>query len=235
MRRGAVIAFVGSEATGKSTIIAEMTGRLERDHRVSRIHVGKPPATVLTFVPHLLLPSLRALFPDQRSTRLRSDSSAEGDREHRAVPLMFVVRSAMLGYERRAVLRRAFRQARGGSVVLCDRFPTPNGPDGPQLEEVTVSGGLARWLQRVEGRCYRGIPAPAAVVRLTAPLAVTLARNASRDKVEPEDYVRRRHAASAAMRFDGMDVYAVDTDRPLSETMGDVEGVIRAAIGERAP
>ena len=232
MERGGVIAFVGSEATGKSTIIAEMERRLRDDHRVWQIHVGKPPATVLTAIPHLLLPTLRAVFPGKRSTRLRADSGAPRDLGTRSVPLMFAVRSAMLGYERRAVLLRAARRARDGSIVLCDRFPTPDGPDGPQLQDATVSGALARWLQRLEGRCYRSIPPPAAVVRLTAPLEVTLARNASREKVEPEDYVRRRYAASQALRFDGLNVCSVDTDRSISEAMDDVEAVIRRAVGE---
>ena len=232
MERGAVIAFVGSEATGKSTIIAEMERRLHDDHLVWQIHVGKPPATLLTSIPHVLLPTLRAVFPGQRSTRLRADSGASGDHDTRSVPLMFAVRSAMLAYERRSVLRRAARRARDGSIVLCDRFPTPNGPDGPQLQDALVTGPLARWLQRVEGRCYRSIPPPAAVVRLTAPLEVTLARNASREKVEPEDYVRRRYAASQALRFDGLNVCSVDTDRSISEAMDDVEAVIRRAVGE---
>ena len=69
-------------------------------------------------------------------------------------------------------------------------------------------------------------------MRLTAPLEVTLARNASREKVEPEDYVRRRYAASQALRFDGLNVCSVDTDRSISEAMDDVEAVIRRAVGE---
>ena len=67
---GGVIAFVGSEATGKSTIIDRMHRWLGENFTVRRIHAGKPPATALTYVPYVMLPWLRRVFPEQRSTRV---------------------------------------------------------------------------------------------------------------------------------------------------------------------
>jgi thymidylate kinase len=145
-------------------------------------------------------------------------------------PLLFGVRSVMLAYERRALISRAMRSG-GGTVVLSDRYPsdTSGAPDGPQLAHLPMPSGrfsVRRVLARLEGRLYRDIPAPDLVFHLTAPLEVTLARNAARDKREPEDYVRFRHALSSRLRFDGAPVFPIDTDRDLALVVQEIEGVI---------
>jgi thymidylate kinase len=229
-----LIAFVGSEASGKSTIIAEMGRRLAATGRpVVRIHAGKPPSTALTFVPHVLLPAFRRVFPGQRTTRVEAHDRGSSPGP---VPPLFAVRSVMLAYERRALLARASRASARGAIVLCDRFPSSrNGaPDGPQLGGLAGGGGVRGRLATTEARCYAGIAPPDLVVHLTAPLEVTLARNASREKREPEDYVRRRHSATWNLEFDGARVERIDTDRPLDETAHDVETAIRDAMGAGA-
>ena len=100
---GGVIAFVGSEATGKSTIIDRMHRWLGENFTVRRIHAGKPPATALTYVPHVMLPWLRRVFPEQRSTRVERRTRVPELAPGRTYPLMFGIRSVMLAYERRAL------------------------------------------------------------------------------------------------------------------------------------
>lgn len=224
---GGVIAFVGSEATGKSTIIELVQGWLGENYTVRRIHAGKPPATSLTYVPHSLLPTLRALFPDQRSTRVERQYH-DVDRSGGAYPVMFGVRSVMLAYERRALLTQAFARSADGTIVLSDRYPSSRSgaPDGPQLTHLSANDGLRRWLTATESRLYEQIPAPDLVIHLTAPLEVTLARNAAREKTEPEDYVRFRHSLSSNLEFDGVPVRRVSTDRPIEEVVREVKEAI---------
>ncbi len=228
--RATLIAFVGSEATGKSTILNEVEGWLGRTQPVRRIHAGKPPSTPITFVPHVLLPAIRRLFPEQRTLRVEERNEDVDGSTRKTYPLLFGVRSVMLAYERRALISRAVRAGRG-SVVLSDRYPsdTSGAPDGPQLAHLPMPAGrfsLRRVLARMEGRLYRDIPAPDLVFHLSAPLEVTLARNAARDKREPEDYVRFRHELSTRLRFDGAPVYPIDTDRTLELVLQEIEGVI---------
>ena len=228
--RSRLIAFVGSEATGKSTILNEVEGWLGRSHRVRRVHAGKPPSTPLTFLPHVLLPALRAVFPEQRTLRVEERYEDDDRATERTYPLLFGVRSVMLAYERRALLTRA---ARSGTetVVLSDRYPSEasGAPDGPQLAHLPMPPGrfsVRRALARIEGRLYHDIPVPDMVFHLSAPLEVTLARNAARDKQEPEDYVRFRHALSSRLRFDGAPVHAIDTDRDLEQVVREIEEMI---------
>ncbi len=228
--RATLIAFVGSEATGKSTILNEVEGWLGRSQRVRRVHAGKPPSTPITFVPHVLLPAIRRLFPKQRTLRVEERNEDGDGSTRKTYPLLFGVRSVMLAYERRALISRAVRAGRG-TVVLSDRYPsdTSGAPDGPQLAHLPMPAGrfsVRRVLAMMEGRLYRDIPAPDLVFHLSAPLEVTLARNAARDKREPEDYVRFRHELSTRLRFDGAPVYPIDTDRDLKLVVREIEGVI---------
>jgi len=233
------IAFVGSEASGKSTILNEVEAWLGRDHEVRRIHAGKPPSTWLTFIPHTLLPTFRALFPEQRLLRVEAkmeeEPSARGN-----YPLLFAFRSVMLAYERRALILGALRRSREGTIVLSDRYPSDTGgaPDGPQLGHPPLRSGrpsVRRILAVLEGRLYRDIPPPDMVFHLSAPLEVTLARNAVRQKKEPEGYVRLRHAMSAELRFECSVVYRVDTDKEFDSVVGEIKHAIQEAIDGSDP
>jgi thymidylate kinase len=229
---GAVVAIVGSEATGKSTILDEIDDRLSRTRTVRRVHAGKPPSTRLTFVPHVLLPAFRELFPGQRSLRVEARYAGAPEPARKTYPLLFGFRSVMLAYERRVLLLRARARAAEGMIVLSDRYPSSRSgaPDSPQLGHLpTPSGGvpLRRWLTALEARLYRDIPPADLVIHLTAPLDVTLARNAARAKTEPEPYVRFRHSLSSDLEFRGAAVHRIDTDRPLEAVVREVEEVLR--------
>jgi thymidylate kinase len=232
---GLVIAFVGPEASGKSTVLGELERWLGAHYTVRHVHAGKPPATALTLIPHALLPLLRALIPEQRSTRVASEDRQPADPpgQQASYPLAFALRSVMLAYERRAVLARAFARASNGTIVLCDRYPpaAAGAPDGVQLaHRPGTHDPVRRWLCALETRIYADIPSPDLVIQLTAPLDVTLARNAARTKTEPEPYVRWRHRLTESLAFDRAPVHKLNTDRPLDEVMRDAKQAIWDAL-----
>lgn len=230
---GALIAFVGSEATGKSTLLTEMRDWLGEHFAVEQIHAGKPKATYLSFLPNLFLPALRAMLPTRRSTHLESQyaSKKQSEKSRRDYPLIFGIRSALLAYDRRALLSRAFGRAANGTVVLCDRYPSSlNGaPDSPQLSHFPVTPNrysVRRLLAQIEARLYRDVPPPDLVIYLSAPLEVTVSRNAARCKKEPEDYVRWRHARSSNLEFEKTSVHRINTNQPLDQTVLEVKKAI---------
>jgi thymidylate kinase len=234
---GAVVAFVGSEATGKSTMLDEMERWLGTRYTVRRVHAGKPPSTPLTLLPNLFLPALRRLLPEQRSTRVtaRHARGVESESTIKPVPLLFGIRSVLLAYDRRALLTRAFSSSANGTIVLSDRYPSVErgAVDGAQLSHpgAPPSGGrVRRWLAGLEARLYRDIPRPDLVIHLTAPVEVTLERNRIRTKSEPEDYVLLRHARSANPQFDRVHVHSVDTNRSLDESMREIKRIIWNAL-----
>jgi thymidylate kinase len=230
---GAVIAFVGPEATGKSTLIAEMSQWLGEHFAVEHIHAGKPKSTPLTLIPNLLVPALRSLFPGSRSTRLEAQYHYEesSDKPRTSYPLIFALRSALLAYDRRSLLAKAYSHAANGAIVLCDRYPSSQigAPDGPQLSQLATSKSgysVSHRLARIESRLYRQIPPPDVVIYLNAPLEVALVRNATRGKKEPEDYVRRRHARGSNLEFEKAPVHKINTNQPFERTVLEVKKAI---------
>jgi thymidylate kinase len=234
---GAVIAFVGPEATGKSTLIAEMSQWLGEHFAVQQIHAGKPKSTPLTAIPNFLVPTLRSLFPGSRSTRLEAQYLYEepAEKSKSSFPLIFGIRSALLAYDRRSLLSKAYSQAANGTIMLCDRYPSSQigAPDGPQLSQLATTvnqSSLRHRLARIEARLYRQIPVPDLVIYLSAPLEVALVRNATRGKKEPEDYVRRRHARSSNLEFEKAPVYKINTNQPIDKTVLEVKKAIWNAL-----
>lgn len=234
---GALIAFVGPEATGKSTLLAQMSDWLGEYFAVEQIHAGKPKSTILSAIPNLLVPALRAILPTYRSSHLESEYASEKQSEKslRDYPLIFAIRSALLAYDRQSLLTRAFGRAANGTIVLCDRYPSSrNGaPDSPQLSYLLVSSNrysVRHLLARIEARLYREIPAPDLVIYLSAPLEVTISRNATRGKKEPENYVRRRHARTSNLDFGKTPIHKIGTDQPLDHTVLEVKKAIWNAL-----
>lgn len=230
---GAVIAIVGPEATGKSTLLAEMRSWLGEHFAVNQIHAGKPKSTLFTFIPNLLVPALRFFLPTYRSSRIETQHASEEriQNSQKVYPLISAIRSVLLAYDRRALLARAFARSSNGGIVLCDRYPSlsPGSPDGPQLSQFPIPKDeypIQYRLSRIEKQIYEEIPPPDLVVLLTVPVEVAILRNRNRGKVEPEDFVRLRHAQSSSLEFEKSHVYKINTDQPLDKTILDVKRAI---------
>ena len=143
--------------------------------------------------------------------------------------------SVLLAYDRRSLLTRAFGKAANGTILLCDRYPSivSGALDSPQLSHLPVSRSrysLRRLLANLEARLYREIPPPDLVVYLSAPLEVTVSRNANRKKKEPQDYVRRRHAQSSNLDFGRTPVHRINTDQSFDRTVYEVKQAIWNAL-----
>jgi hypothetical protein len=218
---GAVIALVGPEACGKSTLVAETAGWLGTAFRVRAAHLGKPPSTWLTLLPNLAKTVLKRLAPGLRA-KVRPAGGA-GDGPSRP-GLLRAVRAVLLAWDRAALARRLARQAARGWLVVCDRYPSAlvGAADSARLPLPggEGQGGLVACLARLEQALYRRVPPPALLVRLTAPLAVAVERNRERYKVDKESdtYVTTRHRQFAPPSFPGTPTVVLDTNEPRAVT-----------------
>jgi len=239
---GSVVAVVGPEATGKSTLGKALGEWLGEHFRVRSVHAGKPPHGWLTILPGVLLPALRRALPRFRSgdveTDLEARSAASNPRSVRGLRLrVFVARSVMLAVDRARLLVRAHREASNGTIVLCDRYPTATvgAMDSPQVREDTLPASrlsLCRFLGRKEAELYQRLPRADIILQLGIDVDRAVERNASRVKKgnEGEAYVRRRHAQARDLTYECANLVRIDTDRPFEETLREAQRAIWNAL-----
>jgi len=219
---GAIIALVGPKGIGKSTVGGQLAARLGRYLCVRRIHVGKPPTTLLTFLPRLFLPLGRVLLPHER---LREYQSVER-RQTQRYSMLYVLRMLLVAYDRRRLIFRALRAATSGAVVIADRYPseTARAIDSSCFDDAAVAAcrsRLKRWMMKREQAFYRDLPRPTLVLQLVAQLNLALERDARRNKrggPDPEA-VRRRWHLESETDFSSTPVVRIDASRPLDETV----------------
>jgi len=222
LRGGVLIAVVGPEASGKSTLVRELRAWLGEHMSVATVHAGRPPSTFVTLLPDLLLPLLRRALPRHRSHEVETDRRMGTGTVSRTRLTLYAVRAVILASSRKRLLTRAQRMIAGGALVITDRFPsaTVGTTDGAQLDltDVPRTASLRR-LGTLEQRLYRRIRTPDIVFRLRLSAATAIERNVARDKDEAEAYVRHRHAHWILPHFPTSRVLDLNTERPLAETV----------------
>jgi len=241
---GAVIAFVGPEATGKSTLVSESKKWLEQAFATSMIHAGKPPSSWITAPINILLPLVRSMWPRLRMSRMEGHVTLSD--KHLALPrveglsgLIYALRSVSLAWDRKQLLVKARRLAANGEILICDRYPseTVGAMDSPRLQENMDANGLIgslyNWLARLEKHFYQQIPPPDLVLQLKVSIETAKKRNRERIKIgkETDEYLESRHLQSQEWHFSGTKyIQSIDTELPLPETILKVKESIWEAI-----
>ncbi len=241
---GIVIAFVGPEATGKSTLVSESKKWLSQAFAVSTVHAGKPPSSWITAPINMTLPLTRRLWPRLRTSRLEGHMS-DSDREERLPKftglsgIIYALRCVSLAWDRRRLLVKARQLAANGEIVICDRYPseTIGAMDSPRLQEIhSISGLLGiifSLLAHLESQLYTEIPPPDIVLKLKVSLETAKKRNQARIKVgkETDEYLESRHRQAGEWKMCGTrHIYEIDTEQSLTETILCIKKVIWESI-----
>jgi len=243
---GQVIAFVGAEASGKSSLVKATAEFYGKAFAIRTEHFGKPPGTVWTAIPRLAVPVLRKLAPRSRPTRVEAQDLPGVSVSAAESPgfglLMYAIRSVMLARERSALAQRASARAGRGEVVVCDRYPSRvvGAADSPRLVPCggsSLMGRLYDSLVSLERSIYQAIVQPHTVIRLTVPLEDAVRRNEERIKAgkETEEYVRQRHAKAELLVYPGVPEYDLDTAGDLAATTRRAYRLVWDALAEDSP
>lgn len=210
---GLLVAFVGSEASGKSTLSRDAAKWLGRQFDLAHIHVGKPPKSWRT------LPLWWAIAVRTRLRRLLGGNavSRSAPEQRIAANLPHPIICWLDSIDRRQWVMKNARRMLNGTIVITDRYPAQavGGMDGARI---VPNSRLTHLLSRWERKNYSGLPQPDLVLKVVAPLDVALARNAERKQPEPEGFIRQRFELAKALDFIGSEVVQVDTNKPLEDT-----------------
>ncbi len=246
---GAVIAFVGPEATGKSTLVREAKQWLGSTFITRAVHVGKPPSTWLTAPLNIILPLGRKLVPQWRTSRIEGHVAVPGQALPTAdegevtstgtTSLLYALRAVAIAWDRRHLLLKARRAAANGAIIVCDRYPSEavGAMDSARLRPDPTKRGiktalfnrLAMW----EERLYQQMPPPDVVLRLSVSLETAKERNRTRIKVgkEADAYIESRHRQAREWHRAGVrSIHEIDTNQSLSDTLHKVKAAIWTSL-----
>lgn len=175
--------MVGPKGTGKSTLAKLVAEKLGKNLDVKTIHLGKPPASWLSFLPRLFVPTVRKALPDERLSEYEKPER----RAERRYSSVFVIGKLLVAHDRRRLLTRSMREMSSGTIVISDRCPATNatGLDGSAFDDLAITQARSpfqRWLMEQERSIYRRLPKPRLVLKLSVPIATALKRDLARCK-----------------------------------------------------
>lgn len=239
MRRsgGAVIAFVGPEATGKSTLVLETRDLLKQAFSVKTIHAGKPPTSWVSAPLNMILPLGRKILPQLRSVQKKGIMSGPSKKQDNSknsgfTGVIYALRAASLAWDRRNLLIKARRLAAKSEIVISDRYPSNEvgGMDGPRLQIKSNPEGLFsliyNWLAKLEEKFYQEVPPPDIVLKLKVSVDTAKVRNRERIKAgkETDEYIEIRHSQIRDWGMAGTKyIFTIDTEKSLQETILNVK------------
>jgi thymidylate kinase len=220
---GCVVALIGIDGSGKSTVNAAVREWLSSEIDVMPVYFGtgggRPSLLLLPF--KLMVPLLTRLV----RTRPRGSSHGKVSKASPKLPysLLLMVWAAVVAAEKRTKLLATRRAASRGLVVVTDRYPQNEireFNDGPLLTRLAWAPS---WLRRWETSVYalaQRLP-PDLVIKLI----VTPETAARREPDMDPTVIEKRIEAIPRLAFSGAQIVSVNAEQPLAD-------VIRAAKQE---
>lgn len=221
---GILVAFMGADGSGKSTVVEAVSDQLARKVDVLRLYMGSGDGPV-SLLRSPLKPLAKAVRRTRRSGHGGGAGSTTVSRDSAPIFAGRVLWALTLAREKRQRLETAWRARNRGLIVVTDRYPQAQIPgfnDGPLLLARAETGGrLLRRAAAIEERAYllAERQPPDLVIRLRIEPAVAVARKP--DMTEAE--VARRDTAIGSMSWaEGTRVVDLDASQPLDEVIRQV-------------
>jgi len=188
---GLLIAVVGGDGAGKTTIVNELYNWFSADFKVHRFHMGKPKWSLITIL-------IRGVLKIGRSLGIYPFMRAEIIYTNNPNLLVFpgypwLIREICTARDRYLTYIKARRLATNGELVILDRFPLPEIKfmDGPQIARMTASvpnKKLVKYLINMEESYYLKIDLPDLIILLLADPEIATQRKT--DEIEEEVHAR---------------------------------------------
>ena len=230
--RGAIVAFLGCDGSGKSTATGEVERWLSSCVDVRRVYMGSGDGPSSWWRWPMKLVHQRMSGPGGAAAE-----AASGEKRGRSLKRTLrraarPVWAVALSLEKRARLREAWDARDRGEVVICDRFPQNEimgFNDGPLLAAWADHGSrVLRWLARWEAEPYAW--AAAAPPDLVVKMQVSEAVAAERRPEMVLEGIRRKIDAVGRLELGGAPLALIDADRPLEEVLSRVRRAVWDAL-----
>lgn len=222
-----LIAVVGCDGTGKSTLTHDLVKRLSNDGPAVRRYLGLVSGETGDKIKRL------PLIGPRLERRLAAKAAHAQDMKNKLPNAWGALVMYGLSLWRAAHLRRVVRLAERGVLVITDRYPQAEIAgfryDGPGLGMARSHHWLVRKLAAREQRLYERMAEirPALVIKLDIDLATSQSRKPDHGTAELTDKI----AVMKRLRFNGAPIFDLDTRAPYADVF---EKALRAVASTTA-
>jgi len=211
---GCVVALIGIDGSGKTTVSAAIRAWLSSEIDVMPVYFGTGDGKPLPLLRPFKL--MVALLTPLLKTKPRGSSHGKVSKDAPGLlySLLLVVWAAVVAREKRTKLLAAHRGASRGLVVVTDRYPhneIRGFNDGPLLTRLAWA---PPWLRRWEANTYalaQRLPPDLVIKLIVAP--ETAAR---REPDMDSTVIEKRIEAIPRLAFSGVHVVSINAEQPLA-------------------
>lgn len=231
-RPGAIIAVVGCDGSGKSTLTADLLAHFRAKRPTEYLYLGQSSGNILIWVRELPLigpPIGRYLVNRSARAHAKDDKPASPD-------LATALVIYLLSRWRQHKFRRMLGLSRRGVLVITDRYPQAEVPgfyfDGPGLAIAPDTKGFVRWLANREQRLYRKMAShvPNLLIRLNVDAETAHARKPDHKLKMLRDKVR----VIPTLTFNGAPILDLDGQTPYVQVLQHALAAATEAVGSQS-
>lgn len=223
-RRPPLIALVGSDGSGKSTVGAALLEWMASSRPTRLCHLGKQTGNIGRAIARWPLIGRRV----SRTLSNKADTAkAPG-----GPGTMTALTIYLFSMRRVRRFRRMLALRDQGFAILTDRFPQneiPGPMDGLGLSLAQSRNAIIRWLARRERRRYRWMAShrPDLVIRLKVDLATAIARKPDHRRSS----LATKIADLGTLHFNGAPIVDIDATQPLDQVLDQARRAITELSG----
>jgi thymidylate kinase len=222
---GAIIAIVGADGSGKSTVVGELSSWLSKTFYTKKIHLGKPKRSWLSFVVKGIA-KVGKVLGVVRSNQSFTNSSVDDD-PRRFPGYFWIVWHVLTANDRYRTYIKARRFATNGGIVISDRYPLPqvHSMDGARTGWLANSDAERPWvntlLQR-EQEYYQQIMPPEVLIVLKVNPEVAAQRRMDEDAGS----ARRRAQEICDIDWQQTPAHVIDANQQQAEVVAAIKELV---------